>query len=84
MGPDLAKRRPTIVSGLARGVDSIAHQDTTAAGGHAIGALGIDICYLKENKNVYSTPGLSLWRESSARSRRGWRWNFQKSCQSRS
>jgi DNA processing protein len=55
MGRDLAKRGLTIVSGLARGVDAIAHQGTTAVGGRAIGVLGtgIDVCYPKENKKLY-------------------------------
>lgn len=52
---DLAKRSLVIVSGLARGVDALAHQGTTAVGGRAIGVIGtgIDICYPKENKKLY-------------------------------
>jgi len=52
---DLAKRGLAIVSGLARGVDALAHQGTTAVGGRAIGVIGtgIDICYPKENKKLY-------------------------------
>jgi DNA processing protein len=55
MGRDLATRGLTIVSGLARGIDAIAHQGATAAGGRAIGVLGtgIDVCYPKENKKLY-------------------------------
>ncbi len=55
MGRDLAARGLTIVSGLARGIDAIAHQGATAAGGRAIGVLGtgIDVCYPKENKKLY-------------------------------
>lgn len=55
MGRDLAKRGLTIVSGLARGVDAIAHEGTTSAGGRAIGVLGtgIDVCYPKENRKLY-------------------------------
>jgi DNA processing protein len=55
MGRDLASRGITIVSGLARGVDAIAHQGATAVGGRAIGVLGtgIDVCYPKENKKLY-------------------------------
>ena len=55
MGRDLASRGLTIVSGLARGIDAIAHQGATAVGGRAIGVLGtgIDICYPKENKKLY-------------------------------
>lgn len=41
----------TIVSGLARGVDSIAHRETIAAGGRTIAAMatGADITYPPEN-----------------------------------
>jgi DNA processing protein len=55
MGRDLAKRGLTIVSGLARGVDAVAHQGATAVGGRAIGVLGtgIDVCYPKENKKLF-------------------------------
>ena len=55
MGRDLAARGLTIVSGLARGIDAIAHGGATAVGGRAIGVLGtgIDICYPKENKKLY-------------------------------
>ena len=55
MGRDLASRGLTIVSGLARGIDAIAHQGAIAAGGRAIGVLGtgIDVCYPKENKKLY-------------------------------
>jgi DNA processing protein len=55
MGRDLASRGLTIISGLARGIDAIAHQGATAVGGRAIGVLGtgIDVCYPKENKKLY-------------------------------
>lgn len=55
MGRDLAARGLTIVSGLARGIDAIAHQGATAVDGRAIGVLGtgIDVCYPKENKKLY-------------------------------
>ncbi|HXR33646.1 MAG TPA: DNA-processing protein DprA [Verrucomicrobiae bacterium] len=55
MGRDLAARGLTIVSGLARGIDALAHQGATAVGGRAIGVLGtgIDVCYPKENKKLY-------------------------------
>ena len=52
---DLAARGIVIVSGLARGIDAIAHLGATAALGRAIGVLGtgIDVCYPKENKKLY-------------------------------
>src|ERR1700731_844743 len=52
---ELAKRGLVIVSGLARGVDALAHQGTMAVGGRAIGVIGtgIDVCYPKENKKLY-------------------------------
>jgi len=55
MWKDLAARGLTIVSGLARGIDAIAHQGAIAVGGRAIGVLGtgIDVCYPKENKKLY-------------------------------
>ena len=55
LGRDLASRGLVIVSGLARGIDAIAHQGALAVGGRAIGVLGtgIDVCYPKENKKLY-------------------------------
>jgi len=55
LGRDLAARGLAIVSGMARGVDAIAHQGAVTAGGRAIGVLGtgIDVCYPKENKKLY-------------------------------
>ena len=47
----LAERGRTIVSGLARGVDSIAMTEAVSSGGKVIGVIGtpIDRCYPKEN-----------------------------------
>jgi len=55
LGRDLAARGLVIVSGLARGIDAIAHQGATDAHGRAIGVLGtgIDVCYPKENRKLY-------------------------------
>lgn len=55
LGRDLAARGLVIVSGLARGIDAIAHQGAMDAHGQAIGVLGtgIDVCYPKENKKLY-------------------------------
>ena len=55
LGRELAARGLVIVSGLARGIDAIAHQGAMDAHGRAIGVLGtgVDVCYPKENKKLY-------------------------------
>ncbi len=47
----LAQREVTVVSGLAAGIDTAAHEGTIAAGGHTIAVLGtpLDEYYPKEN-----------------------------------
>ncbi|MGI8771977.1 MAG: DNA-processing protein DprA [Acidobacteriaceae bacterium] len=51
---DLASRRLTILSGMARGVDTAAHKGALAAGGAtvAVWGTGIDVIYPKENKRL--------------------------------
>lgn len=55
MGRELAKRGLVVVSGLARGVDAIAHKGATDVGGRAVGVLGtgVDVCYPKENRKLF-------------------------------
>ena len=52
---DLVAQGLTIVSGMARGVDSIAHQTALKVSGRTIAVLGcgIDIIYPPENRGLY-------------------------------
>jgi DNA processing protein len=55
LGRELAARGLVVISGMARGIDAIAHQGAMAVNGRAAGVLGtgIDVCYPKENKKLY-------------------------------
>ncbi|MDT2827699.1 MAG: DNA-processing protein DprA [Enterococcus viikkiensis] len=52
--PDLTKRGFVIVSGLAKGIDSFAHQFAISNQGKTIGIVGtgLDICYPKTSGNL--------------------------------
>jgi DNA processing protein len=56
LGRDLAERGLTIVSGMARGIDSSAHMGACQAShGAVIGVLGngVDVIYPKENRKLF-------------------------------
>jgi len=53
MATDLGKESIIVVSGLARGIDTSAHEGSLATGTIAVVAGGVDIIYPRENTDLY-------------------------------
>ncbi len=56
LGRDLASQGLVVVSGLARGIDTLAHRGAVASGtGKTVGVLGcgVDVVYPKENRKLF-------------------------------
>ncbi|MCR5701717.1 MAG: DNA-processing protein DprA [Lachnospiraceae bacterium] len=54
-GRELSKNGVAIISGLARGIDGMAHRGALEAGGYTLGVLGcgIDVVYPEENYDLF-------------------------------
>jgi DNA processing protein len=59
LGADLARRGITVVSGMARGVDSAAHRGALEAGGVTVAVFGcgVDIVYPREHTSLARSIG---------------------------
>lgn len=56
IGQDLGKNNINVVSGMARGIDAMAHRGAIKVGGNTFAVLGcgVDVIYPKENISVYN------------------------------
>lgn len=54
LGRDLAAAGVSLISGLARGVDAVAHRGALEAGGHTVGVLGcgLNVTYPREHREL--------------------------------
>ena len=54
--PTIVSDNIVVISGLARGVDTLAHEETLKANGNTIAVIGsgLDVIYPPENANLYS------------------------------
>ena len=61
LGRELALHRVTVVSGLARGVDTFAHKGALDGGGRTLAVLGcgVDVYYPPENRKLYDAVSAS-------------------------
>jgi len=59
LGRELAQHGVTVVSGLARGVDTFAHKGALEGGGRTLAVLGcgLDVHYPPENRRLYDAIG---------------------------
>lgn len=57
---ELARRGVNVISGMARGIDGIAHHAALASGGstYAVLGCGADVCYPPEHRDLYEKLGM--------------------------
>lgn len=57
MGRGIARAGAVLISGLARGIDAVAHEAALRVGGGTVAVLGtgVDVCYPRENLALYHT-----------------------------